>query len=562
MWWSALDYGYRERNTSHKKRDSGRFRKERAMTNPYFTKLSSRASATNAAGRTRIWCGRGASRGICVLPQEPSLSEENRRSFDSALARPAKEAGRKGYAGASLRMTAVAVALLLLALCACKVGPNYSRPSLNVPDQYRSPTLPLPPSAGEQFGEMKWWSVFQDETLQALIKEALANNYDMKIAATRILQASANLGITRANQFPQVNGSFGITNERNQFYLNNPTFDIASLSLSYIVDFWGQYRRATEAARATLLATEYGQAVVQVTLISSVANNYFLLRQYDAQLVYSQDTVKTDQEILKLNQIKFHGGESAITDVYQAETLVQQAEAEVISLNQAIAQTENNISILLGKNPADVPRGRPLVEQPHLPEVPPGLPSALLQRRADVRRSEENLVAANANVGVAKAAFFPQISLTGVFGAQSTAITSFLQGPATFWSLGGQAVQPIFQGGRIRSNYRLAWAQRDEAELIYKQTVLQAFGDVSNSLVGYDQSRLFRQKIEEQTHTYNQMADLANVRFQGGVTSFLEVQYYEQQYVTSALNLEQAWYAELQNYVQLYQALGGGWEQK
>jgi len=457
-------------------------------------------------------------------------------------------------------MTAVAVALLLLALCACKVGPNYKRPALNVPDQYReAPTLP---PAGEQFGEMKWWSVFQDETLQALIKEALANNYDMKIAATRILQASANLGITRANQFPQVNGSFGITNERNQFYLNNPTFDIASLSLSYIVDFWGQYRRATEAARATLLATEYGQAVVQVTLISSVANNYFLLRQYDAQLVYSQDTVKTDQEILKLNQIKFHGGESAITDVYQAETLVQQAEAEVISLQQSIAQTENNISILLGKNPADVPRGRPLVEQPHLPEVPPGLPSALLQRRADVRRSEENLVAANANVGVAKAAFFPQISLTGVFGAQSTAITSFLQGPATFWSLGGQAVQPIFQGGRIRSNYRLAWAQRDEAELIYKQTVLQAFGDVSNSLVGYDQSRLFRQKIEEQTHTYKQMADLANVRFQGGVTSFLEVQYYEQQYFTSALNLEQAWYSELQNYVQLYQALGGGWEQK
>ena len=476
--------------------------------------------------------------------------------------------------GPAFRLTAVSkmawskrvmpAALLLLALCACKVGPNYKRPALNVPDQYRSPTLPLPPPAGEQFGEMKWWNVFQDETLRALIKEALANNYDMKIAATRILQASANLGITRANQLPQVNGSFGITNERNyQFYgKNSPTFDIASLSLSYIVDFWGQYRRATEAARASLLATEYGQAVVQVTLISSVANNYFLLRQYDSQLVYSQDTVKTDQEILKLNNIKFHGGESAITDVYQAETLVQQAEAEVISLNQAIAQTENNLSILLGKNPGDIPRGRALVEQPHLPEVPPGLPSALLQRRADVRRSEENLVSANANVGVAKAAFFPQISLTGVFGAQSTAISSFLQGPATFWSLGGQALQPIYQGGRIRANYRLAWAQRDEAELTYKQTVLQAFGDVSNSLVGYSQSRLYREKIEEQTHTYKQMADLANVRFRGGVTSFLEVQYYEQQYFTSALNLEQAWYSELQNYVQLYQALGGGWEQK
>jgi len=454
------------------------------------------------------------------------------------------------------------VAALLLAACACKVGPNYKRPTLNVPDQYRS--APSPEPAGEQFAAMKWWTVFQDQTLQGLIKEALANNYDMKIAATRVLEANANLGIVRANQFPQVNGSFGITNEHNyQFYgKKSPTFDIATLSLSYIVDFWGQYRRATEAARAQLLATQYGQNVVQVTLISSVASNYFLLRQFDAQLAYAKQTVDADKDILKLNEIKFHGGESAISDVYQAQTLLQTAEAEVISLTQSIAQTENNLSILLGRNPGDIARGLSLVDQPHLPEIPAGLPSSLLQRRADVRRAEENLVAANANVGVAKAAFFPQISLTGIFGAQSTAITSFLQGPATIWSLGGQAVQPIFQGGRIKSNYRLAWAQRDEAEEIYKQTVLQAFGDVSNSLVGYSQSRQFRMKIEEETQTYQNLADLANVRFRGGVTSFLEVQYYEQQYFTSALNLSLAWYSELQNYVQLYQALGGGWDQQ
>jgi len=454
------------------------------------------------------------------------------------------------------------VAALLVTLSACKVGPNYQRPKLNVPDQYRS--APSPEPAGDQFAQMKWWTVFQDQTLQALIKEALANNYDMKIAAARVLEASANLGITRANQFPQVNGGFGITNERNYpFYGKNaPTFDIAQISLSYIVDFWGQYRRATEAARAQLLATQYGQNVVQVTLISSVASNYFLLRQYDAQLNYAKQTVDADKEILKLNEIKFKGGESAISDVYQAQTLLQQAEAEVISLQQLIPQTENNLSILLGRNPSDIARGLNLVDEPHLPEVPAGLPSALLQRRADVRRAEENLVAANANVGVAKAAFFPQISLTGIFGAQSTAITSFLQGPATIWSLGGQVVQPIFQGGRIRSNYRLAWAQRDEAEEIYKQTVLDAFGDVSSSLVGYSQSRLYRMKIEEQTKTYQDLAHLANVRFRGGVTSFLEVQYYEQQYFTSALSLSAAWYSELQNYVQLYQALGGGWDQQ
>ena len=452
--------------------------------------------------------------------------------------------------------------LFLLALCECKVGPNYQRPAVTVPDQYRgvAPTASQQQQpAGEPFAEMKWESVFQDEVLQGLIKEALTNNYDMRIAATRIVQAQANLGITRANQFPTLEGSAAITYERNNFFLNGPTFDTLGLQLNYIVDFWGQYRRATEAARAVLLSSEYARSVVQTTLISSLAGNYFLLLHYDAQLKYSQETVEADQEILNLNTIKFKGGESAITDVYQAQVLVQQAEAQVITLRQAIEQTENNISILLGRNPGPINRGVPLYDQAHLAEVPAGLPSTLLQRRPDVRQSEENLVAANANVGVAKAAFFPQISLTGAFGAQSTAITSFLQGPATFWSLGGQAVQPIFEGGRIRSGYRLAWAQRDQAELQYQQTVQVAFGDVSNSLVGYNQSRQYRMKIEEQTKTYADTARLANVRFQGGVTGFLEVLVTEQDYFASQLALAQAWYAEMENYVQLYQALGGGW---
>ena len=453
-----------------------------------------------------------------------------------------------------------AAIILLLTVCACKVGPNYKRPAVTVPDQYRgvAPDASTQPS-GQPFADMQWAAVFQDEVLQGLIKEALTNNYDIRIAATRVLQANANLGITRANQLPSLGGSAAVQNERNAAYPGAPTFDTLGLSLNYIVDFWGQYRRATEAARATLLATQYGQSVVQTSLITSVATDYFLLRQYDDQLAFSKKTVEADNEILKLNQVKFKGGESAITDVYQAQALVQQAEAQVITTQQAIEQTENNISILLGRNPGPIARGLGVTQQPHPPEVPAGLPSAILQRRPDVRRAEENLVAANANVGVAKAAFFPQISLTAAFGAQSTALTSFLQGPATFWAIGGQAVQPIFEGGRIRSGYRLAWAQRDEADLLYKQTVQQAFGEVSNSLVGYSQSRLYRMKIQEQTDSYREMARLANVRFQGGVTSFLEVQYYEQQYFTSALALSQAWFAELQNYAQLYQALGGGW---
>ena len=452
---------------------------------------------------------------------------------------------------------AVAVAL---SLCACKVGPNYKRPATSVPDQYRGLAPEVSQQAGAQpFAEMQWASVYQDEALEALIKESLTNNYDLRIAATRVLEANANLGIVRADQFPQLNGSGSIIYERNAFYPKGPTFDNLAISLNYIVDFWGQYRRATESARATLLATEYGQEVVRITLIDSVATDYFLLRQYDDQLEFSKKSVDAFQEILKLNEIKFNGGESAITDVYQAQTLLQQAQAQVISTRQAIEQTENNISILLGRNPGPIARGLEITEQQHLPEIPAGLPSSLLERRPDIRRAEENLVAANANVGVAKAAFFPQISLTGTFGAQSTAITSFLQGPATFWAVGGQAVQPLFQGGRIRSQYRLAWAQRDEAELTYKQTVNQAFGEVSNSLVGYNESRQYRITIQQQTATYREMANLANVRFKGGVTSFLEVQYYEQQYFLSALSLSQAWYQELHYYAALYQALGGGW---
>jgi outer membrane protein, multidrug efflux system len=492
--------------------------------------------------------------------------------------------------------------LLLLLPCACKLGPNYKRPALSVPDQYRGVAPPLtdqqnaqPPAQGAgqapatgaapastpgtgqgtgqpqpgqpSFGDMQWSTVFQDPTLQSLIKEALTNNYDIRIAATRILQAEANVGITRANQFPTLNGSFAINNIRSEPLFSGantstePTFDTALLQLDYIVDFWGQYRRATEAARAQLLATQYGQDVVRTTLVASVASAYFQLRTFDSQLEASKQTLQGDKEIVRINTIKFQGGESAITDVLQAELLQQQAEAEIILLNQGIEQSENQISILLGRNPESIPRGIALTQQPHMPEVPAGLPSAILQRRPDVREAEQNLVAFNANVGVAKAAFFPQIALTGIFGASSTALTSFLQGPATVWLLGGQVTQPIFQGGKIRSNYRLAWAQRDQAELQYKQTVLQAFGDVSNTLVGYRQARLYRMKIQQQTDTYKQTADLANVRFLGGYTAFLEVLVTQQQYFVSLINLDQAWFTELQNYVQLYQALGGGWQQ-
>ncbi len=460
-----------------------------------------------------------------------------------------------------ISIRSLAASLVLAALCGCKVGPNYKRPVVSLPDQYRglAPDAAAQPS-GEAFGEMKFWTVFQDKVLEDLIKEALTNNYDIRIAAARVTQAKAALGITRADQFPSVSASGSIQQVKSGLFPGGPTFDSLSIQASYIIDFWGQYRRATEAAKANLVATQYGQDVVRTTLVSDIASAYFSLRQYDLQLDYSQKTLEGDKEMLNLNTIKFKGGESAETDVLQAQLLVEQAEAQIVSLKQSIEQTENAISILLGRNPGAITRGISLTDQPHMPQVPPGLPSTLLERRPDVRRAEMLLVSANANVGVAKAAFFPQFALTGQYGMQSTSITSFLEGPAQFWAIGGQLLQPVFEGGRIRSNYNLAWARRDEAQLSYQQSVQLAVADVSNSLVGYTQSQQYRAKIKEQTDTYYETARLANVRFNGGATSFLEVLVTQQQYFTSELALAQAWNTELQNYVQLYRALGGGWE--
>ena len=293
-----------------------------------------------------------------------------------------------------------------------------------------------------------------------------------------------------------------------------------------------------------------------------MAAGYFALRGFDAQLDISQQTAEADREIVRINTIGFKGGEYAITDVYQAQLLVQTAEAQIITLQQSIQQTENQLSILLGRNPGPIVRGLNLVDQPHLPELPAGLPSALLQRRPDVQQAEQALVAANANVGVAKANFFPQLSLTGSFGAQSTALSSFLQGPATFWAVGGGIVQPLLRG---RQDHQ--WLQARLGATRPSGVVLQA-----NRAAGF--RGCFQQprglspiqgstaiKLQEQTATYKETARLANVRFMGGYTSFLEVLYTEQQYFTSELSLTQAWYAEMQNYAQLYQALGGGWEQ-
>jgi outer membrane protein, multidrug efflux system len=451
------------------------------------------------------------------------------------------------------------VAGAALWLAGCAVGPDYKRPALDVPPKFRDA-----PEAtqGKAFADLQWWAVLEDPALQSLIKEALANNYDLRIAANHVLQAREQLGITRASQLPALSGFVEAERQRVPPVLSDQTIYSGGLQLSWVLDFWGQFRRATEASRATLLATEYAQNAVRVTLIANVASAYFQLRAFDQELDASTRILQTNRETLRITTLSVNGGASPITDQLQATLLVQQAQAQITQLEQSIAQTENQLSLLLGKNPGDIPRGMSLVAQPQLPEVPAGLPSQLLERRPDVREAEQSLAAANANVGVAKAAFFPQIPLTASYGAASASLGDFLKQSATVWSVAGDVVQPIFEGGKIRSAYRLAWAQRDAAELVYRQSVQQAFADVANSLVGYQKSHALRLTLEEQTATYAETARLANDRYRGGSTSFLEVLTTQQQYFTSELQSSQAWFAELQNYVQLYQALGGGWQRE
>ncbi len=396
--------------------------------------------------------------------------------------------------------------------------------------------------------------------MQGLVKEALQNNYDLRIAANRVIQARAQLGVTRANQFPALGAFAQATREREPPRPDLTTQYDAGLQLSWMVDFWGQYRRATEAARATLLSTAYARDAVRVTLLANVATSYFQLRALDREMAASTRILTTNRETLRLTRILVNGGASPVTDELQAELLVQQAEAQVTQLEASIAQTENGISILLGRNPGEIPRGLSLDEQPHLPEVPVGLPSALLEARPDLRAAEQALVAANADVGAAKAAFFPQIPLTATGGASSSSLSQLVNGPAAAWSVVGGLTQPLFEGGRLRSNYRLAEAQREAAELTYRQTIQQALADVADSLVGYDKSRVYRKQLQDQNATYAETARLANDRYRGGATSFLEVLTTQQQYLASELQLAQASSSELQNYVQLYQALGGGWE--
>jgi outer membrane protein, multidrug efflux system len=456
--------------------------------------------------------------------------------------------------------------IALLLLTGCTLGPKYKRPTVAVPDAYRG----IAPDAGSQssasFGEEKWWDVFQDPQLQALIREALSQNYDVRIAAARVLQAQAVLGITRADQFPTIAGGVSTSNQRFPATAVTPEFETSpsqvNLSLFWELDFWGKFRRATEASRASLLATEWGQKAVVSSLVSNVASAYFQLLELDSEINISRRTLDSRKESLRLVEVRAKGGVTSLIDVRQSEQLVYTAAAAIPDLERRIEQQENLISILLGKNPAPVTRGKALVENPLPPVVPAGLPSSLLERRPDIQSSEQQLVAANARIGVAKAAYFPQITLTAVGGYQSSALTDLFSGPAGLWSFGGQLAQPIFTGGKIRSNVRLTEAQQQEAVLVYQQSIQQAFREVSDSLVAYRKNQEFRAQQELLTNSAQDTTRLANMRYQGGATSYLEVLDSDTRYFDAQLGLAQAQLNERLAMVQLYNALGGGWQQQ
>ena len=478
------------------------------------------------------------------------------------------------------------ILLAITGMIGCAVGPNYRRPTVDVPVTYRDATADSstdrnpeidqgkpqqPPAAPsmqsssvQSLGDEKWWDVFQDPELQALIGTALKNNYDVRIAATRVLQAQAQLGITRADQLPSLSAGGNITSLQSPKLGPIPAYEITqgevAGSAAWNLDFWGKYRRATEAARANLLANQWAQKEVMATLVASLATSYFQLRQLDLELEISKRTLSSRGNSLQLTQTLEQHGINSMLDVRQSEQLVYIAATEIPDFERQIAQHENAISILLGNNPSAVPRGLKLTEQPHAPEVPVGVPSSLLERRPDVHEAEANLIAANAQIGVARAAYFPQISLTGSAGYESPALTNLFTGPAGVWNLAASLTQPIFEGGRLKSNVRLTEAQRDQMVLTYQQTIQGAFRDVSNALVAYRKDQEFTTQQQRLFESAQDAARLSEVRFKAGTTDYLEVLTNDTNSLTAELGLAQARGNELIALVQLYQALGGGWQ--
>src|SRR2546426_2962315 len=406
----------------------------------------------------------------------------------------------------ALQMRWLLAAVVVSVLSGCMVGPDYQRPALPTPAVFRGAAEVTAPPDTTSLGDLHWFDIFKDERLQTLIRTALVANYDLRTAVARVDEARANLGITRSAQFPTIAASADITTVRASKNGLTPippgtsrdrTVGSVLLNLvSFEVDVWGRLRRATEAARAQVLAADDTRQAVLTTLVSDVATAYFDLLELDQELESAQRTLASRQQSLQLIEVRRQGGVGTLFDLRQAEQLVYSATQVIPDSQRLIEQTENQLRLLLGQPPGAVPRGQPLTAQAHPPAVPPGLPSALLERRPDIRAAEQTLIAANADIGVAKAAYFPQISLSGFLGGQSTQLASLFSGPHTAWNLVPQITQPIFTAGRIKSGVRLAEAQQHEALIQYEKSIQSAFTEVSNALIAHERVRESRVQQE------------------------------------------------------------------
>jgi len=464
------------------------------------------------------------------------------------------------------KRTSYIAALLASSLAAgCAVGPNYHRPDNQVPTAFRdlSDNTQIPAQTAS-YADLPWWQVFQDPQLQELIRTALKQNYDLLIATERINAARAQLAITRSNLFPQLQAGGTFDGGKAQFFPATVNILFLAADASFQLDLFGKLRRETEAARAQLLATQDAQQTVILTLVSDVASDYFALLQLDLELKITLDTVKAQEDSVKLTNLRLDHGVATRLDVLQAQETLDTANAQIPDLERQIAQEEDAISILLGNYPQGVPRGKTLAEQTLPPEVPPGLPSAILERRPDIREAEQTLVAANAEIGAAKAQFFPQISLTGTGGGafgRSSTFSSLMSSQSTIWSYGGQVSQPIFTGGALRGNLKLAESQHKQALIAYRQSIQSAFGDVSDALIGYQKNHQVRLRQEDTVKDLQEAVRLSDMRYKGGTTTYLEVLDGQRSLFAAELTLAGARGTEYQSLVQLYRALGGGWQQ-
>ncbi len=457
-------------------------------------------------------------------------------------------------------MKRLAIALATAgALGGCAAGPNYRRPVLPAPENFYESARP---ASEESLADAKWWDLFSDPVLRSLIGEALRNGYDVRLAAARVEEARARYGIAGSLYYPEVGYSAGLSRLHTSAYATpgNVTGNqvTANALVSWELDVWGRIRRLNEAARAQYLATEEGRRAVELSLVADVAAAYFDLRDLDAELEISRRTRDTFQDTYDLFRRRLQGGAASALETARAEVLLADAAAGIPVLEQRIVARENQITLLLGRAPGPVPRGGTLTEQALPPAVPAGLPSALLLRRPDVRAAEQELIAANANVGVARAAFYPTLSLTGLFGGLSSGLQDLFAAGRT-WSIGANILGPLFAGGSLRAQERIARAQFDQARVAYEEAVTRALGEVSTDLVAIEKLAAEEADRTRAVNAARESVRLATQRYESGFSAYFEVLDALQQLLPAETALVQTRRDRLTAVVSFYRALGGGW---